>query len=87
MLRGDRRIDALVRLRAGSDPILISLRVLAQRVENLTTEHAALTAELDVLVTRLNPGLRATYGIGPDTATQLLITVSAYSRFGPGRYV
>jgi transposase len=74
VLRGDRRIDALVRLRAGSDPILISLRVLAQRVKNLTAEHAALTAELDVLVTRLNPGLRATYGIGPDTATQLLIT-------------
>ncbi|WP_251017012.1 IS110 family transposase [Streptomyces sp. ISL-1] len=74
VLRGDKRIDALARLRAGGDPILTSLRMLAQRVKNLTTEHATLTAELDVLVTRLNPGLRAAYGIGPDTATQLLIT-------------
>ncbi|MEU3343380.1 IS110 family transposase [Streptomyces sp. NPDC006668] len=44
------------------------------RVQSLTAEHDALTAELDVLVTRLNPGLRAAYGVGPDTATQLLIT-------------
>ncbi|WUP61474.1 IS110 family transposase [Streptomyces sp. NBC_00258] len=73
-LRGDRRIDALVRLRIGGDPILTALRSLAQRVKNLTTEHAALTAELDVLVTRFNPGLRAAFGVGPDTAAQLLIT-------------
>lgn len=73
-LRGDRRIDALARLRVCGDPILTALRSLAQRVKNLTTEHAALTTELDVLATRLNPGLRAAFGVGPDTAAQLLIT-------------
>ncbi|MFE7332289.1 IS110 family transposase [Streptomyces sp. NPDC057565] len=78
VLRGDMRVAALVRLRIGSDPIhgpvLTALRTLARRVQSLTSEHMALTSELDVLVTRLNPGLRAAYGIGPDTATQLLIT-------------
>ncbi|MEV0489992.1 IS110 family transposase [Streptomyces atratus] len=78
VLRGDMRVAALVRLRIGSDPIhapvLTALRTLARRVQSLTAEHMALTSELDVLVTRLNPGLRAAYGIGPDTATQLLIT-------------
>lgn len=29
---------------------------------------------MDVLVTRFNPGLRAAFGVGPDTAAQLLIT-------------
>ncbi|MEU0836550.1 IS110 family transposase [Streptomyces sp. NPDC056231] len=78
VLRGDMRVAALVRLRIGSDPIhapvLTALRTLARRVQSLTAEHMALTSELDGLVTRLNPGLRAAYGIGPDTATQLLIT-------------
>jgi transposase len=77
-LRGDKRIDSLARLRVGTDavcaPVLTALRTLARRVQILTEEHAALTTELDSLVTRLNPGLRAAYGVGPDTATQLLIT-------------
>ena len=32
------------------------------------TKTASVTAELDRLVTTINPGLRAAYGIGPDTA-------------------
>lgn len=71
VLRGDKRIDALVRLRVGNDPVhipaLTALRTLARRIQNLTAERTALTAELDALVTQLNPGLRAAYGVGPDT--------------------
>lgn len=78
VLQGDKRIEALTRLRLGDDPvrvpILTALRTLARRVKNLTEEHDTLTAALDALVTHLNPGLRAAYGVGPDTATQLLIT-------------
>jgi transposase len=33
-----------------------------------------LTAQLDVLVQQINPALRAAYGVGPDTAAQLLVT-------------
>ncbi|MFC5204672.1 hypothetical protein [Streptomyces kaempferi] len=60
VLQGDKRIAALARLRIGSDPVhapvLTALRMLARRVQSLTEEHAVLTAELDDLVTRLNPG-------------------------------
>ena len=34
-------------------------------------------AQIDALVTEANPGLRAAYGVGPDTAAQLLITAGA----------
>ncbi|MDQ0945899.1 transposase [Streptomyces sp. V1I1] len=78
VLQGNKRIEALTRLRLGDDPvrvpILTALRTLARRVKNLTEEHDTLTAAVDALVTHLNPGLRAAYGVGPDTATQLLIT-------------
>ena len=47
---------------------------MAQRVEFLNRQISELTAELDTLVTSINPGLRATYGVGPDTAAQLIIT-------------
>ncbi|WP_063771852.1 IS110 family RNA-guided transposase [Kitasatospora mediocidica] len=77
-LQGDKRIEALTRLRPTGDgiriAILTALKTLAKRVRALTEEHHALTAALDALVTELNPGLRATYGVGPDTAAQLLIT-------------
>jgi transposase len=33
-----------------------------------------LTAQLDVLVQQINPALRTAYGVGPDTAAQLLVT-------------
>lgn len=74
-----KRIDALTRLRVGGDsvhaPILTTLRTLARRLQNLTGEHTALTWALDALLTSLNPGPRAAYGVGPDTAAQLLITL------------
>ncbi|MCX4428754.1 IS110 family transposase [Streptomyces mirabilis] len=78
---GDKRVSTLARLRPATDPahapLLTALRTLAKRVQNLTEEHTTLTVELDQLVTILNPGLRAAYGVGPDTAGQLLITAGA----------
>jgi hypothetical protein len=77
----DKRTAALARLQPSADPrhapLVMALRTLARRVQGLTEEHTALTLELDKLVTALNPGLRAAYGIGPDTAAQLLVTAGA----------
>ncbi|MEU7554331.1 IS110 family transposase [Streptomyces sp. NPDC044571] len=77
-LKGTDRTDALARLRPAGDAVhvavLASLKILARRVKALTAEHTALTKALDSEVTVHNPGLRATYGVGPDTAAQLLIT-------------
>lgn len=77
----DKRTAALARLQPCTDPqltpLLTALRTLARRAQGLTEEHTALTLELDKLVTDLNPGLRAAYGIGPDTAAQLLVTAGA----------
>lgn len=73
-------VQALVRCRpsAHSDPaalaVLIACKALAQRVEFLQAQERELTIQLDELVTAINPGLRAAYGIGPDTAAQLIIT-------------
>jgi transposase len=78
---GDKRIAALADIQPTTDPahtpLLTALCTLARRVQHLTEEHTALTTELDRLVTALNPGLRAAYGVGPDTAAQLLITAGA----------
>ncbi|KOG54108.1 transposase [Streptomyces virginiae] len=77
-LRGKTLIDALARLRPHGDPVhtavLTALKSLARRIQALTAEHAELTAALDSVVSTHNPGLRAAYGVGPDTAAQLLIT-------------
>ncbi|MFD7593873.1 IS110 family transposase, partial [Kitasatospora sp. NPDC059812] len=77
-LQGDKRTDTLARLRPAGDTVrvavLTALKTLAKRVKALTDEHDTLTRTLDALVTDLNPGLRATHGVGPDTAAQLLIT-------------
>ena len=54
--------------------VLSACKAIAQRVEFLEAQDRELTAELDELVTALNPGLRAAFGVGPDTAAQLLIT-------------
>jgi len=54
--------------------VLIGCKALAQRVEFLDRQIKDLTAELDTMVTAINPGLRAAYGVGPDTAAQLIIT-------------
>ncbi|MFI5638768.1 IS110 family transposase [Streptomyces goshikiensis] len=79
-LRGKPLVDALARLRpTGTGDVvhagvLTALKSLARRVQVLAAEHDELTAALDDVVTRHNPGLRAAYGVGPDTAAQLLIT-------------
>jgi transposase len=61
-----------------SDPttvaVLMAAKALAQRIEFLERQKHDLTAQLDVLVQQINPALRATYGVGPDTAAQLLVT-------------
>jgi len=54
--------------------VLLALKSLARRCVDLQREHHRLGIELDQLVTAANPGLRAVYGVGPDTAAQLLLT-------------
>jgi transposase len=78
-----RLIEALARCRpdAQSDPwaqaVLTAAKMLAQRVQFLETQAEALETQIDVLVTAANPGLRAAYGVGSDTAAQLLITAGS----------
>ena len=73
-------VRALARCRpaAHDDPttvaVLIGCKALAQRIVFLEDQDRAITAELDRVVTTINPGLRAAYGVGPDTAAQLIIT-------------
>lgn len=75
-----RLVQALARCRptAHEDPttmsVLIACTALAQRIEFLQRQTEELTTEIDTLTTALNPALRAAYGVGPDTAAQLLIT-------------
>ena len=57
--------------------VLIAAKMLAQRVQFLETQAEALQAQIDAFVTEANPGLRAAYGVGADTAAQLLITAGA----------
>jgi transposase len=76
-------VSALARCRpaAHRDPttvaVLIAARALARRAEFLEHQKQDLTAELDVLVSQFNPALRAAYGVGADTAAQLLVTAGA----------
>jgi transposase len=76
-------IEALARCRpdAPADPVaqsvLTAAKMLAQRVQFLQTQADALQTQIDALVTAANPGLRASYGVGSDTAAQLLITAGA----------
>ena len=77
-------ITALARCRPDTtrtDPlhtaVMTSLKTLAQRHQFLTEQADDLSAQIDVLATTANPGLRAAYGVGPDTAAQLLITAGA----------
>jgi transposase len=63
---------------ASADPVaravLIACKALAQRVEFLERQDHDLTTEIDILTSAINPALRAAYGVGPDTAAQLIIT-------------
>jgi transposase len=54
--------------------VLTALKSLACRVKEVTAEQAALIKALESDVTVRNPGLPAAYGVGPDTAAQLLVT-------------
>jgi transposase len=73
-------IKALARCRpaAHADPtaiaVLTAAKALAQRTEFLERQKHDLTAQLDILVSQINPALRAAYGVGADTAAQLLVT-------------
>lgn len=73
-------IEAIARCRpeAQTEPwaqsVLTAAKMLAQRVHFLETQAEALQAQIDAIVTQANPGLRAAYGVGADTAAQLLIT-------------
>jgi transposase len=75
-----RMIDAIARCRPDTlaDPwaqsVLVAAKLLAQRVQFLDSQSEILQTQIDALVTEANPGLRAAYGVGPDTAAQLLIT-------------
>lgn len=76
-------IEALARCRpdAQSEPwaqsVLTAAKMLAQRVQFLETQAETLQTQIDAFVTEANPGLRAAYGVGADTAAQLLITAGA----------
>ncbi len=78
-----RIIEAIARCRpdAQAEPwaqsVLVAAKMLAQRVQFLEAQAEALEAQIDAIVTDANPGLRAAYGIGADTAAQLLITAGA----------
>lgn len=75
-----RLVEALARCHptAHEDPTTVSVltacKTLAQRIAFLEHQDRDLTAELDSLTSALSPALRAAYGVGPDTAAQLLIT-------------
>ncbi len=79
-LAGDKRVAALARMRivttrpVAEQAVLEALKTLAARCQSLKDEHERLGKHLDQLVTEANPGLRGAYGVGPDTAAQLLIT-------------
>jgi transposase len=67
--------------RAVVDPVdvavLTALKALAHRHQFLTAQAEELSTLIDALVTTANPALRAAFGVGPDTAAQLLITAGA----------
>ena len=70
---------ALLRVRGccadpGVADTLAALKILAQRHRDLSGQIAALTARIDPLATTANPALRAAFGVGADTAAQILIT-------------
>ena len=60
-----------------SDPqtaTVVALRSLACRHQQLSTEITQLDKMIDPLVRQINPTLYAIFGVGPDTAGQLLVT-------------
>ena len=57
--------------------VLTAAKALARRAEFLERQKQDLTAQLEALVRQINPALRVAYGIGADTAAQLLVTAGA----------
>ncbi|MDQ2635634.1 MAG: IS110 family transposase [Actinomycetota bacterium] len=76
-------IEAIARCRPDALPdswaqsMLIAARMLAQRVQFLEAQAEELQTQIEAFVTEANPGLRAAYGVGANTAAQLLITAGA----------
>jgi transposase len=60
---------------------IYTLRLLARRIDQLGQEIADLDAQMTAVLTRHNPQLLNTYGVGPDTAASLLIAAGD----NPGR--
>jgi len=86
-LRG-RSTAALVKVCAAAAPkttdvadpavaVLIALRSLARRHQQLTAEITDLEKLITPLVEQINPNLLELKGVGPDTAGQLLVTAGA----------
>ena len=86
-LTGGALITHLTRYRPGTGPhtpataVKTALRVLARRHTHLTAEITDLDAAITDLVTRSAPQLLQLPGVGPETASQLLITAGD----NPGR--
>lgn len=73
-------ITTCARLRPGADltypttATKTALRRLARRIQLLTTEIDQAKTELQILTSRALPRTTALFGVGPDTAAQMLIT-------------
>jgi len=81
-LQGQPLITALAKCRTAvvdsvDAAVLTALKALAHRHQFLTAQAEELSTLIDALVTTANPALRAAFGVGPDTAAQLLITAGA----------
>jgi transposase len=78
-LSSKQRVRTAASYRPGpvADPgnaVKMALRALARRIQALDEEIAAFDADLQTLTRQAAPALVAEFGVGPDTAAQLLIT-------------
>jgi transposase len=79
-LSRDRRLATAAAFRPGSEldrPLAATkqaLRRLARRIQQLGEEIDEACAELDALTRQAAPEFRAEFGVGPDSAAQLLVT-------------
>lgn len=77
-LNGGKLADRCLRLRRRNDSVecvLVSvLQRLARRAKLLASEQAEIEQELERIVTRLAPELRAECGVGPFCAAQLIVS-------------
>lgn len=68
------RLIAAILASTDDDDMLVALRILADRYRRLDQEVKMLNRRLEDRVRELNPQLIEHYGVGPDSAAQLLIT-------------